>query len=67
MAGYRKRIEGEHYRAIAGAWYTAGFSRSKRLPSLRQALKRPKSRKVTPDELERRAAQHDEIERLLNG
>jgi hypothetical protein len=47
--------------ALAQAWYSAAFSRQKRLPPLKHLLNPPQTRTLTPEEKAQRQAEFDEL------
>jgi len=62
---YRARQEREQL--VWMAWHTAVWMRSKKLPSLNEALGRKQTRKLNEEEAVERAAEHDEMTaRLLH-
>ena len=55
------RMDLARKRDVALAWHVVAFDRSKRLPSLKRLLEPPKARKLSPEELEVRRREFEEL------
>ena len=60
IIGWNKVQEANRVRTMYGAWHTAAFQRTKRMPPLMRLLKPPKSRQLKGEELEQRERQFQE-------
>ncbi len=56
--------EQEQRKLVSLAWYTAALGRARRLPTLRSLIE-PKPKKLTPEQIEARKAEIDELSRRM--
>jgi hypothetical protein len=60
LKGWKRRQEADRLRSLYLAWYTAMFTRAKKLPSLERVLKPPVTRRIKGRELEERRREFEE-------
>jgi len=65
IRGHARRMQRSHEAALVVAYQQAALTRAKRMPPVQRLLAPARTRKDTPAEMERRAAEHAEIERLI--